>query len=351
MNKYIIFEKDLKSMNGEIKSWAPENSEKRIKKGIKGLECWKEVNNIKKGDKIYFVSNKILVAIGKAIEDAKSCNHADLYNTPKGNPDWSDAGYGVISKITKDYEKYGICITEEIEKYANKIADIKPFEIRNGHVSAHQSGYCYPLSEKLQKFIDEIILSYVKNPAKSFTDSKFVYTPIDLKKQTKEYGTSAISTKKINKGKIGEEGVNEFLKTLDFDVDDVSENSADVADLIIKNEKVKYSLEIKNISNQDNKHYIYLSDNQIKALLNGETRLCLYFEGDIYLSNKSCKEKFFKEIMDVTNKSRKYVIDSFYGKFCIADLAILIDRDVIENNFILINSLTKAQLLKELGGN
>lgn len=343
MNKYIIFERNLEIKNSQIISWAPESTKGRPN----GLPWWREVKNIKKGDKIYFVSDTYLVAIGEATGDAKDYNHSDLFAEPKGNPDWNEFGYGVISNVITNYRSDNICITKELEKRLNN-NNIRPFELSNGKVKAHQGGYCYPLSSELESLIIDIISNYTKIKTSKITNSKFTYAPIDLSPKTRNYGTSEISYKKIMKGKDGENKVKEFLNSLDLKTDDVSENNNNVADLVINDNHTNYSLEVKNISNQDSKHYIYLKDTQISALMNGETRLCLYFEGEIYLSLKSCKETFFKDIMNAINQTRKYVIDSFEGKFLASDLAILIDSDIIENNFILINTFSKEQLIEEL---
>lgn len=340
--KYIIFENELELDDGKIISWAP----KRTNKFSNGFPWWREVANIKKFDTIYFISNTNLVAIGEAIDDAKSYKHQQLYNSSKANSNWSDEGYGVISRVTHDYSNFNISLTKELEKSINSIGNIKPFEVVNGKVKAHQGGYCYPLSLELENIINNIISSYKKSSLKDFTEGTFSYNPISLNSISKKYGTSLISSKKINKGRDGELKVQDFFDKLGYNCENVAESVNHVADLVITNKNKKYSLEIKNISNQNNTHYIYLSDNQIRALILGDTRLCLYFEGDIYLSSNACKTTFFKEIIEATNQCRKYVVDHFEGKYFATELAILINKKIVEQYFVLINNLNKSELNK-----
>lgn len=351
MNKYIIFQKDLEIKNNEIVAWAPKSTNKRPN----GLPWWREVENIRENDLIYYISDTYLIATARAEMDASIYQYNSLFNKEKPNPGWSDVGYGVFCSLLNDYSNMNISITKELGKFKDKLSsvnDIKPFEWNNGNIKAHQGGYCYKLSDTLENLLIEIINLYQENELGyenvTFTDKKFSYSPIKLNNNINNFGTSEIADIKINKGKYGESKVLDFFKEVGINVRDVADDKKEFADLILEIGNNNYYLEIKNISSQGQIHYIYLSDTQIKQLCIGSDRLCLYVDGIIYLSKKNCKNTFFKDIKNSTDQIRKYTIDNYNGYFFVSDLKILIDKKIIDTYFILINSINKDQLIREL---
>ena len=349
VNKYIIFQKDLNINNNEIVSWAPKNTKKRPN----GLPWWREIKNIKKNDLIYYVSDTYLVLCAKAKMDANIYKYSSLYNKDKANLDWNDLGYGVACEVLIDYRNKNICITKELENISgrfNSFNDIKPFEVKNGRIKAHQGVYCYKLSDTLERFIMEIINSYQESKSNIsntlFSEGKFTYSPIDLNSTSHFFGTSEIGFRKQRKGDQAESKVLEFFSKLYIKFDYIADNKEEFADLVINIENTSYYLEVKNISRQQ-LHYIFLSDNQIKQLCLGKSRLCLYADGMIYLSKRECKNSFFNDIKNNIDKVRKQVIDDYNGYFFVNELEVLVNKEIIDKYFVLINPLTKLELIKE----
>lgn len=345
MRKYIIFENNLKITDNMIKSWAPIGSIKRPN----GIGYWKIVNEIKKGDIIYYVSNSYLIGKGIALADSSICDFSVMYpGEEKGNPEWNNIGYAVNSFIDEDYTDYNICVTKEIEKRLPLISndDVKPFEIKKaGSVSAHQGGYCYALSSQLEKIILKILNSYNNEDFEKdevFTNNGFKYKEIDLERESTYNGTSEISHNKEFKGNFAETKVYQFFDKNSFFVQNVANDKKEKSDLKIKLDNDYCYLEVKNISKQSEPN-IFISDNEIRNLCLKKVKLCLYSNGRIYISNQN-SINFFWNIKSKIENIRNDVIIKYNGELRVTDINIFISKRIIDNYFILVNDYSNIQL-------
>lgn len=160
---YLIFETGLSSKDGKIKSWAPiENPHTKTRKFY-----WTNVSKIKKGDILYFITDSYLYAKGIAIEDAIEVSHQVFYDNDFKQDNWSEMGYGVISKIIADYSLDRIRIIDEMTEQNYQIEASEthyfPFCRRNGVFSAQQGGYCFEIYPKLISFIETCIIKKRKD--------------------------------------------------------------------------------------------------------------------------------------------------------------------------------------------
>lgn len=348
MKKYIIFENNLEINNNQIKSWAPIKSNKRPN----GFYTWHILKEIKKDDIIYFITNTKLLAKGKALNDGCKCNFNLMYlNELKSNPDWSNEGFGVVSEVIDDYSAINIIINEKLAEIPNLDKNmIKPFEIwNNDNIRAHTGGYCYELSSSLENIFINILNNYEEKVKEiKLNDNKFKYNPITLDKLTKYSGTDEINDKKNKKGKLAENKVLSYFSQY-YNVEDISNNpSTPPADLKITINNKEYFFEIKNISNQVYNNYFFISDSELAYLCSKHSRLCLYFNGNIYLSKCECYKSFFENIKNNFNAIRENVILNFDGMYQVENISILVNNEIIEKNFIHINPLNIKELTDEI---